>query len=396
MQTTYRDKLKLAFTPGQDAVRKQKETHAGLWLDKYIKTQEKGSEGRQALVDEVAQLTPPKAYNLFYKRWEKSIVESKAKTHEAHTKGRMAVGLGDESVLETSIALHHTYGVPYIPGSALKGLAANYAHQRLGNAWKKGSPAYKTVFGDTENAGYVVFFDALYIPGSGFKADPKNHDKNEQVLYPDIITVHHQAYYQGDKNAAPADWDSPIPVPFLSATGSYLLALTAPDLNEAEAKDWLTTTFQILANALSERGIGAKTSSGYGRMKIEEVDVIPTSTKEEEAQKNAPPPKRDRQHVKPPTVGGELIQEAKGIKDSTILRERFHLEDAVALLTYREYDPLDIVVVIGTDYPEAANWNDGNTHRCRVERIDEQEEGFVVYCKPVQKKNTQKNKKVKG
>src|SRR5207302_10163433 len=62
-----------------------------------------------------------------------------AKKRIAHVKGRMIIGLGDESVLETAITLHRTYGVPYIPGSALKGLAAAYVRQRLGEAWQKGS-----------------------------------------------------------------------------------------------------------------------------------------------------------------------------------------------------------------------------------------------------------------
>src|SRR6266516_6731851 len=128
---------------------------------------------------------------------------------EAEVQGRMVIGMGDESVLETSVTLHHTYGVPYIPGSALKGLAASYVRQKLGEEWQKEGEAYKTIFGETNDAGYITFFDAYYVPGSGYKG---------QVLYPDVIAVHHQNYYQGGEKAkAPADWDSPIPVPFLSA-----------------------------------------------------------------------------------------------------------------------------------------------------------------------------------
>jgi CRISPR-associated protein Cmr6 len=184
--------------------------------------------------------------------------EYKAITRKATVKGRMIVGLGDESVLETSIALHHTYGVPYIPGSALKGLASSYAHQKLGENWQKGSDAHNILFGNTDKAGYITFFDALYVPDSGHHG---------QALYPDIITVHHQEYYNTGKDNAPADWDSPTPVPFLSATGSYLLALAAPDL--PTDNEWVPRTFDILEHALKEMGIGAKTSSGYGRMEFE-------------------------------------------------------------------------------------------------------------------------------
>jgi len=248
-------------------------THPGLWLDKYIEEQEnkdvesqsnmaqgKGNS-RSDLVKEVASLRELSEYEKFFQRWTKLLTDYDAQTREAKVKGRMIVGLGSESVVETSITLHHTYGIPYIPGSALKGLAASYASKQLGDIWKKGSPAYNAVFGDTNSAGYITFFDALYIPGSGHKG---------QVLYPDVITVHHPKYYQEEKNVSPSDWDSPNPVPFLSATGKYLLALAAPDVKEDTRDEWLKKVFEFLGHALKEMGIGAKTSSGYGRMEIEQ------------------------------------------------------------------------------------------------------------------------------
>src|SRR5205807_904220 len=127
---------------------------------------------------------------------------------------------------------------------------------------KKYSPSYQQycfIFGDTDEAGVIVFLDALYEPGTGH---------GERALHPDIITVHHQQYYQGTENA-PADWDSPIPVLLLSATGTYLIALAAPDLPAGEQREqWINDTFELLGLALKHQGIGAKTSSGYGRMKL--------------------------------------------------------------------------------------------------------------------------------
>jgi CRISPR-associated protein Cmr6 len=249
-------------------LRYQKNTHVGLWFDKYIAKQDsKEDNSRTLLIQQVAELPIPEIYKTFYERWEKVLATNidGTKTRVATVRGRMIVGLGDESVLETSIMLHRTYGVPYIPGSALKGLAANYAHQRLADpAWNKGGEAYNVVFGNTDNAGYITFYDAFYIPDTG-RPTPK------QPLYPDVITVHHKEYYQGNNNA-PADWDSPTPIPFLSATGDYLIALAAPALGSNSP--WLAKTFEILGYALKDMGIGAKTSSGYGRMKLEQkVDL---------------------------------------------------------------------------------------------------------------------------
>jgi CRISPR-associated protein Cmr6 len=242
-----------------NSIRVRTNTNAGLWLDKYM-DRAASDQAPQVLVDDVVKINEPPGYHAFFNRWKAALDravmdhdEDKkviVKTKQAHTLNRLAVNLGSDSVFETSIALHHTYGVPYIPGSALKGLASHFADQNLaGDHWKKGGDAHRIMFGDQDNAGYVTFFDALYIPRSG---------KNRKALWKDVITVHHPDYYQtGDK--PPADWDSTTIIPFITATGSYLVALAGPE-------DWVEKAFEILAWALEQVGIGAKTSSGYGRM----------------------------------------------------------------------------------------------------------------------------------
>lgn len=270
--STYRSRLSDVYRLlGQPNVKREKATNAGLWFDKYIEDQggndatKRGKHIRK-LIDGVIELPPPDTYRAFYAQWEKTLEGYGAKTRTGKVKGRMVVGLGDESVLETSITLHRTYGVPYIPGSALKGLAASYARHQLGDAWKEGNDAYTVVFGKTDDAGFITFFDAFYIPGSAMQGEGNN--KREQMLFPDVITVHHPGYYQNNGNA-PADWDSPNPVAFLSATGSYLIALAAPELASPQREQWIERTFSILEHALATMGIGAKTSSGYGRITLE-------------------------------------------------------------------------------------------------------------------------------
>jgi len=46
----------------------------------------------------------------------------------------------------------------------------------------------------------------------------------------------------------------------------YLIALHGPD-------EWVKAAFEILAHALRGEGIGAKTSSGYGRMVLDGTDA---------------------------------------------------------------------------------------------------------------------------
>ena len=235
-------------------------THAGLWLETGLRdVSEKGSARQDHLLTVLGTIKAPQEYGRFFKRWKSALetLEPCTRMVEAKVLGRMAVGLGAESILETSIVLHRTYGVPYIPGSALKGLAAAAAHKFLvDDKWRKASgekeigESHRLMFGDTESSGYVTFHDALWIPeGSGLPLDL------------DVMTVHHPDYYQGKGNVPPADWDSPNPVSFVSAQGRYLLALTG-------FEEWVDAALEILAGALERDGIGGKTAAGYGRMKV--------------------------------------------------------------------------------------------------------------------------------
>jgi CRISPR-associated protein Cmr6 len=234
-------------------------THAGLWLEKGILDLEGGGTAKQELFDALLPMARvPADYRRFFQRWRTAVerLEPHTRVGEATLAGRMVVGLGAESILETSITLHRTYGVPYIPGSALKGLAAAAAHKALeGSSWRKtqedGAPgeSHRLLFGDTASSGYVTFHDALWVPeGEGLPLDI------------DVMTVHHPQYYQG-QGAAPADWDNPVPVAFLTSHGRFLLAATGP-------QEWVDAAWEILQGALEEEGIGAKTAAGYGRMKM--------------------------------------------------------------------------------------------------------------------------------
>jgi CRISPR-associated protein Cmr6 len=237
-------------------------SNASLWLDKYISdatksaSRSKTESERAALVREVSTIQHPEEYKAFFDRWTSSLNQLGAQTVQVKTSGknRIAVGLGIDSVLETSISLHRTWGVPYIPGSALKGLASSYAHQKLGEGWRKGESFHLELFGSTKQNGAITFFDALPNPNANIE------------LLQDVMTPHHSEYYNGDEPKPPADWDSPIPVPFLSARGVFLIALAPSSHHLENPTQALELAHSILKKALMEFGIGAKTSSGYGRL----------------------------------------------------------------------------------------------------------------------------------
>lgn len=243
-------------------------THTGLWLDRFVPTVGATAAASQHFAATLEAVRVPPGYTAAFRRVATGLAALPPHTElrEALVRGRLVVGLGAESVLETAITLHRTWGVPYLPGSALKGLAARAARQRLDPPWEVTSEPYQVLFGDTTSAGHLTFHDALWIPfdtRTGTAA-------TKQPLAFDVMTVHHPDYYSG-KDVPPADWDDPNPVPFLTAQGSYLVALTGPPR-------WVEVAFEILKGALAEDGLGAKTAAGYGRMGLRAWDGLPAES----------------------------------------------------------------------------------------------------------------------
>lgn len=241
-------------------------SHAGLLLDKGLKAQEKdtgGSEARKELFDRLCGASCPEPYRLAFERWQKVVqLLPNVASQVMKTKGRLIVGLGGESPLETGLTLHHTYGMPIIPGSALKGLARHYAEQVLGITRAKDDSRrledlnevekhHRVLFGTTDDAGYVTFLDALYVPGSA---------PNDRPLVLDTITTHHPNYYTGGAAQWPWDFDDPTPISFISVRGSFLVAVSGP------SEQWSKFAMDVLTKALQDYGAGGKTSSGYGRL----------------------------------------------------------------------------------------------------------------------------------
>lgn len=219
---------------------------------------------------------------------------------------RLIVGLGNESVYETSMTLHHIYGIPYIPGSAVKGVVRSYVitvvfgdgftpkifkeiekiieldketfektykadkdlqdklgersnenphPQRLEITLEKFKIVRK-IFGNQNQQGQVIFFDAF--------------PTEVPTIEPDIMNPHYGDYYSNKKDSKgnpipPADYLSPNPIFFLTikgATFDFYLGMKPKHYNEdknilGKAEDWLK-------KALTTHGIGAKTSVGYG------------------------------------------------------------------------------------------------------------------------------------
>ncbi|MBW4082506.1 type III-B CRISPR module RAMP protein Cmr6 [Paenibacillus sp. S150] len=173
----------------------------------------------------------------------------------------LVIGHGVFSVLETHLTLHPVYGMPYLPGTALKGAAAHYCHRYLGGEdpdFREGGSAYRLLFGSGQQAGCITYHDAWATP-----------DSAGQAFRLDVLTPHHQRYHQMgqlDPAYAPRDDDDPVPIPFIAVSAAFQVMLTS-EANADADNEWLGIAADILLQALAQEGIGAKTRAGYGRMK---------------------------------------------------------------------------------------------------------------------------------
>ena len=248
------------------------------------------------------------------------------KSYKMKNDYRIVIGLGGAHVLETNMLLHHIYGIPYIPGSALKGLAKAAAVENIreyinsndltesikqknesllkklfkkrmekekisindienhiiitklvshilesedslkckeGNVLKD-IETYKKIFGTQKSKGRAIFFDAYPIGNINMKLD--------------VMTPHFPDYYGEMESKTPktypTDYQSPNPIVFLVLSNQEFkfnigikLYDEDYDSNGAPIVDnnkLLENTTELLKYGLSELGIGAKTSIGYG------------------------------------------------------------------------------------------------------------------------------------
>ncbi len=274
--------------------------HIGLAYDSWAPVGGDGKvpdDKRAGWLRAVADIPIAADYGRFFARWKASFQGPLNRISELTLASRLLVGHGNASATDIGLVVHHTWGVPVIPGSALKGLLAHYVDavygprdpgqppwkqsederpraDYQGNIWRgrriqRGPGAiYRTLFGapDAEDdavmrehgfdagasAGLVMFHDALYVPGS---------IPDDKPYATDVLTVHQKKYYDTSGRHWPNDYDSPNPVPFLTVRpgAKMLLALSGPP-------DWTELTEHLLQDALAKWGVGGKTSVGYGRL----------------------------------------------------------------------------------------------------------------------------------
>jgi CRISPR-associated protein Cmr6 len=181
-------------------------------------------------------------------------------------------GLGNEHPLENGFAFLNPYGLPYLPGSGVKGVLRQAACELESGAW-----------GD-QHGWTPAAIDALFG-----KAPPEGSDAGHQrgaltcwdvipqlagnALRVEVMTPHQSHYYQQDQT--PHDSGSPNPISFLTVPPdsgftfhlhcdeSFLRSLVPELVHE---RRWQALLQTALEHAFAWLGFGAKTAVGYGAM----------------------------------------------------------------------------------------------------------------------------------
>lgn len=259
------------------ATRVLNSAHAGLLMQRGLYKWEEGEKPiKKALIDTIASVKPNELYLLAFNRWLGATFDKPTfATVSAKIDGRLFTGLALGGTLETGAMTHHTYGMPMIAGSSIKGAVRNYAEHLFAKRDEHNQikydkdgqvivqdnkkPILDILFGtdsddENANAGYLIWHDAWWIPKVTSNMQLSGGDN--QPFVGEVVTVHHQKYYQGEWGEA-LDMENPVPNQQIAIQGDFYFCIEGDE-------NWVKFAKQLLQNMLNEQGLGAKGSNGYG------------------------------------------------------------------------------------------------------------------------------------
>ncbi len=248
--------------------------HPGLLFDKFIREWSDswgklGTDAKQKFFKRIIDHAGNVSANIETglqnaHQQQKELVEYLGGSHdEFQTVWRFVSGLGAAHPFESGFIWHRTLGVPYLPGSSIKGMMRAWTTRWLCGEEDADEEQIRRrverLFGPENvtdqggDCGAFIAFDALPV------APPE--------LELDILNPHYQPYYE-DPALPPADYYSPVPVFFLTVAPGQRFSFALAPRRGAKLDDkdleWL---WSLLVGALGEMGAGGKTAVGYGGFK---------------------------------------------------------------------------------------------------------------------------------
>ncbi len=202
---------------------------------------------------------------------EGALRSKNAVSFPATLEGNLIVNQAGGILENAGLCLHPHFGTPYIPGSAVKGVARHAAWC----VWNEEQDEKKKLAIANEIAaifGYPTNDDGLdkYLANRGWKDKitsgavcfmPAVADTAVKLVV-DIVNCHHPDYYAGNVDTA-YDNESPNPqfFPAVAKGGKFRFTLFPI---KGCGEEYLELAKGWLLKAITTNGVGAKTASGYG------------------------------------------------------------------------------------------------------------------------------------
>jgi len=221
----------------------------------------------------------------------------------AKLEGRLAINLAEGLIENAGICLDRLFGLPYIPGSAVKGIARHWALWNIRTLEDNQREDALLLFAKTFGFGFIEtrhtksdlawalddrkevnrfdrFIDRL-------KSETKSNDNALQggvsffPAYPisadakiivDLTNAHYSDYYRRQdlrelRNENPRP--NPFPVVEKGTSFSFLAVINGTGAQHSDSSALLSLAKESLSHALTKNGVGAKTGAGYGWFSIE-------------------------------------------------------------------------------------------------------------------------------
>ncbi|MBF0369872.1 MAG: type III-B CRISPR module RAMP protein Cmr6 [Magnetococcales bacterium] len=253
--------------------------HAGLVFDRYLPIWEGEAWGHppQPKPKRVEELQPrlkefADAFNKrqkdkrhqdllshYHQRWDRLTQPLGLKLASFVVQWRLVSGLGAAHPTENGFSFDAVMGVPYLTGSAIKGVcrqAAKLEGVDPGEIEQLFGPETVKADESTTGRGALIFYDAFPARWPGLRVE--------------VMNCHHPDYYgqsEGDQKHAlpnPLENENPVPIFFLAVAekSEFVFRFACRDGDEAR----LERVEELLESGLDLLGIGAKTAVGYGAM----------------------------------------------------------------------------------------------------------------------------------
>ncbi len=194
-----------------------------------------------------------------------SIAPARSLSIPVKTASSLLVGLGIEHITENGFSFTVPHGLPYLPGSSVKGILLDVARE-VGETFEdkitetdlvtyfgKGLTDDRDTAGIEAKKGNLAFWDVVIEPS----------------MKVDGLTPHNKSYLEG--KGAPIENEDPTPISFLAVAKGAAASFRVTSTTWLASTDpnWKKKIEQLLFAAF-EYGFGSKTSVGYGRFIIDQ------------------------------------------------------------------------------------------------------------------------------